>query len=106
MGQAKNRLMENQDGGDLPSFLEELLKQDAFKGALEGIAKRTVDKGEESLTSKQKAVLDSYVNRYKKSNVCEVCENDNVTMLSEYIHIAENGVCPTCEYDREKYMRD
>ena len=106
MGQAKRQMEENEANGNLIEFLEELLKQDSLTGALEGIAKQVVDKGIESMTARQNEVIESFVEKFKKDHECDRCSNGNVTSLLDLIFIEENGLCPMCEYDKEKYMRN
>ena len=106
MGRAKNAMIENEDNGNLIEFLEELLRQDVFTGALSGIAKQVIDKGEDSMNDKQRAVVERFVKNYKQQNECERCGNGNISSLTDYIFISENGLCPMCEHDREKFMRD
>jgi hypothetical protein len=106
MGQAKHAMEENEANGNLVEFLEELLGQDAFSGALQGIAKQAVGKSFESLSSKQRDVVAKFVSGYEKDHECPKCSNGNVSSLTDLIFIAENGLCPICENDREKFMRD
>lgn len=106
MGQAKRAMEENEANGNLVEFLEEMLKRDEFSGALEGIAKQVVAKGVNSMTSKQSAVVEKFVEGYREKNECDRCSNGNVTSLTDLIFISENGLCPMCDNDREKFMRD
>lgn len=106
MGRVKAEMMENEDNQDLVDFLKTLLEQDYFTDALEGIAKQATSKGIKSLSEKQRAVVDKFVENYKNSNVCERCSNGNTSSLSDYITISEIGLCPMCEYDREKFMAE
>jgi hypothetical protein len=106
MGQVKRSMEENEANGNLEEFLEEMLKQDAFNGALEGIAKQAVDRGINSLTSRQREVVDKFVHNFEEQNKCPRCSNGNVTSLTDLIYISENELCPMCDNDREKFMRD
>ncbi len=91
---------------DLRSFLEKLLERDELKGALQGIAKQVIAKGVKSMSEKQRSTVDSFVEGYKKNNECEMCSNGNVSALTDYIEIADEGICSMCQYDKEKYMKD
>ena len=91
---------------DITDFFEELLKREALTGAIEGIAKQIVGKGENSMTSRQREVVDSFIQAYEKKNHCDRCGNGNVTCLTDLIFIADYELCPMCDADREKYMRD
>lgn len=106
MGQVKQWMLENQYNEGLIDFLKELLNKDELKGAIEGITKQILDQGIESLKGKQRPVIDSFVKKYIENNTCERCDNGNVSVLTDYIFISENRLCPMCEYDREKFMRD
>lgn len=106
MGQAKKWMMENEYNEDLTVFLKQLLEKDQLSGAIEGITKQLIDKGVDSLKGAQKPVIDSFVENYTSKIVCERCSNGNVSVLTDYIFIDENGLCPMCEYDREKFMEE
>lgn len=106
MGRAKQAMMDNEDNNDLIDFLKQLVETEEITGAANGIAKQVIDKGVDSMSKKQKAVIDNLVDNYKNKNVCERCANGNVSALSDYLFIAENGLCPMCEYDRKKFMED
>jgi hypothetical protein len=106
MGQVKHAMEENEANGNLVEFLEELLRQDAFIGALQGIAKQAVGKGLKSLSPTQRDVVDKFVTGYKNAHECPRCSNGNVSSLTDLIFIAEKDLCPMCESDREKFMRD
>jgi hypothetical protein len=106
MGRAKEQMLRDEYDEDFTSFLKTLLEQDRLQGALQGIAKQAISKGVNSLSEKQKEVVDNFIEQYKEKNVCERCSNGNVSSLSDYIEIADDGLCSMCQYDREKYMRD
>lgn len=106
MGQVKRQMEEDEANGYTIEFLEELLRKDVLTGALEGIAKQVVDKGMNSMRGKQEEVLNSFIENFRKNHECERCSNDNVTSLTDLIYVEENGLCPMCDYDMEKFMRD
>jgi len=106
MGQMKTRMMEDIENEDIIDFLSELVRREDISGAILGIAKQVISKGVSSMSMKQKAAIDSYIERYKKENECEVCININITSLNDYIYISDNGICPNCEYSRRKYFKD
>jgi len=106
MGRAKQAMLDNEYNQDLVDFLKTKLDQDELSGAIEGITKQLVDQGIESLKGNQKPAIESFVEKYSQNTECEVCSNGNVSMLLDYLHIEENNICPMCEYDKEKYMRD
>jgi rubrerythrin len=106
MGRVKQEMMDNEYNQDLVDFLKTKLDQDELSGAIQGITKQLVDQGIESLKGNQKSAIESFVEKYSQKFECEVCSNGNVSTLSDYLHIEENSICPMCEYDREKYMKD
>ena len=108
MGRAKEKMIEDEECDYLNDFLKQLLERDELQGALFGIAKVVITKGESSLSDKQKNVLDSFIENYKKHNSCEKCSNGNISNLTDYIEVADNSwnLCPMCEYDREKYISE
>ncbi len=91
---------------EITDFFEELLTRDELSGAIEGIAKQIVGKGEDSITGRQREVIDNYIQIYEKNNHCDRCSNGNVTCLTDLVYIADNKLCPMCDYDREKFMKD
>ena len=106
MGRAKEEMMRNEEQGDLISFLERLIEREEIEDVALGIAKLAVDKGVEHLSSKQRMVIDSQVDRYKNSQTCSQCENSNVSSLQDYLEIADEGYCSMCQYDQAKYMKE
>jgi len=91
---------------DLTDFFEELLKRDVLTGAIEGIAKQVEGKGENSLTSRQREVVENFIQAYEKKNHCDRCGNGNVTCLMDLIFIEDNELCPICDSDKAKFMKD
>lgn len=106
MGRAKQSIFDNEHNQNLIDFLKTLLNRDELKGAIEGITKQINGKGFESLTEHQKNVIENFANYYSTNYECEVCSNGNVSNYSDYIEIADTGLCPMCQYDRERFMKD
>ena len=106
MGRAKEAMMEDENNLGLIEFLEELITRDELEGTVAGITKQVIAKGVNSMSDKQKAVIDKFVEKYKLDYECDICLNGNINRLTDYFNVMEKGVCPMCEYDREKFMRD
>lgn len=106
MGQAKQWMMENEENNDLIEFLKTLDERDELSGTIAGITKQIIAKGVDSMSSKQEKAIDLFVNSYKNDHECEMCVDGNIGSLNDYIHIADEGLCPSCKYSKEKYMRD
>ena len=113
MGQAKKVFSEQVEEKelirDLINFLSEILPKNELSGAQEGIAKKIVaENGVNSLSEKQKQVIDGFIEYYKRQHTCTICKGYNVSNLNEYIEIADNkeGLCPTCQYDLEKLNKE
>lgn len=98
--------MEGENNQDKIDFLTKIIEREELSGAQEGIAKQAIGKGLSSLSSKQEAILESFINEYRKKNECERCLNGNIGSLSDHIEVAEEGFCPTCQYDYEKLMAE
>ena len=98
--------MQSEHDQDTIDFFKRLKDRDELKGVVEGVAKQAIGKGLNSLSAKQETVLESFINDYSKKNECERCVNGNVSSLTDHIEIADNGLCPMCEYDREKFMAE
>ena len=106
MGQVKQWMFDKQHEDDLKDFLSQLMDRSELEGAIEGITKFLLTKGFNSLSDKQKYVLKNFAENYASDHECERCGNGNVAALTDHIFISENSLCPMCEYDREKFMRD
>lgn len=106
MGQAKQHMMDKAANDELVDFLQMLLEREELAGALNGIAKQVTTQGSESMKDTQRSVVNNYVESYKLKHECEMCSNDNVSNLIDYIEIADEGICPTCQYDKEKFMNE
>ncbi len=106
MGRAKQQMMDDEVNDDLVEFLRILSEREELKGALNGIAKQVIAKGADSMSDKQQAVVEKFVEYYKSNNECQRCVNGNVSKLTDYIEIADEGLCPMCQYDKEQQMKD
>ncbi|PCE62898.1 hypothetical protein [Sediminicola luteus] len=106
MGLVKQWMFDNEYNNSLTEFLRQLLENDQLTGAIEGITKQILDKGIASLKGAQRPVIESFVENYTRNIECERCSNGNLSELTDYLFIEENGLCPMCEYDREKFMID
>ena len=108
MGQVKQRMFKEEHNADLTDFLKELIEREEIKDAALRIAKQVLDKGVDSMSEKQKSVIENFVDYYTKNVECERCSNGNVTTFTDYIFIKDNshGLCSMCEYDREQFMKD
>lgn len=112
MGQAKKKMMEEEEkmhnNAELENFFKVQLGKETLSGVIEGIAKQLTTKGADSLSEKQKVAIQSYLEKYKSRINCDKCMNGNVSSLSDYLFIEDNeyDLCPLCEYDREKLMND
>ena len=89
MGQVKNRMFEEEYNSDLIDFLSAVIEREEIDGVALGIAKQVLDKGVQSMSEKQKKVIDNFVDYYKKGIECEMCMNGNVSNLTDYIFIKE-----------------
>jgi len=110
MGQLKKQMMDNDADPDngLVEFLSRLSAREEFDGALSGITRQVIAQGPKSMTDSQRRVVEKFVGHYKDRNQCEKCQGGNISTLTDYIEVADNeyGLCPMCEYDRIKIMRD
>ena len=109
MGQVKKQMMNDEIiiNNGLEIFLQILSEREGFENdILSGIAKQVIAKGIKTLSEKQRKVVDSFVEKYRRENQCERCSEGNITTLTDYIHIADMGLCPVCESDRRIYMEE
>lgn len=106
MGQVKEKMIEDEQNADIEDFLKEVVERGEIDGVALGIAKQVLGKGVKSMSEKQKNVIDNYIKFYIKDIECDRCLNGNVSVLTDYIFIKENGLCPMCNYDKEKFMAE
>lgn len=98
--------MDNAINDELVEFLKMLLERQELTGVIQGIAKQVTTRGVDSMTDTQRGIVNNYVQSYKSKNECNVCSNDNVSDLTDYIEIADEGVCATCQRNQEKFLID
>lgn len=106
MGQVKDKMLDDHQDNDLVDFLTQLIKREELSGAIAGIAKQVISQGVRSMSHPQKSAIDSFVESYKKNHECERCLSDNVTDLTDYIAVADQGLCPMCQYDYDQMMKE
>ncbi|MFI3240873.1 MAG: hypothetical protein R3Y22_09900 [Bacteroidales bacterium] len=113
MGRTKELLIEQAEKDRLEAEITEFIntqlsKEGIINEILSGISKQLIGRGLHSLSKKQRAIIDNYINEYKNNHKCEVCLGGNMSYLSDYLHVEESeyNLCPMCEYDRAKIMQD
>lgn len=110
MGRAKEKMMEDEllkhQNEELKDFFSKLLERKEIEDPLAGIAKQLIGQGYESLSPKQQQIVNKFIDGYKRSHSCDRCVNGNVSSLADYLHLADNPLCPTCEYDEQRFMED
>ena len=106
MSQAKENWMKSLKESDLVDFLEMASNTGEASDVLHGITKQVLNKGLNSLSDKQRIIVDNFVSEYTSNNICDSCRNDNVSSLTDYLFIAQDGRCPHCEAAYNKFMRE
>ncbi|HRE77125.1 MAG TPA: hypothetical protein PLL09_04785 [Flavobacterium sp.] len=109
MGQAKKRMLELESENDLEDFLSQILDSNIIlHPAVSGIARQVLDKGVESMSERQKNVIDNFVNNFKNDHSCNGCVDGNIGSLTDYIYIFDNSdnLCPTCQNSWDKLMKE
>ena len=108
MGHFKEQMMDkkNQDDNELVDFLSRLLEKGELEGAINGIAKQVTTQGVRSMSEKQRKTVDNFVESYKRKHQCNQCLGGNISILTDYIEVADSGLCPTCKYDKDKFMME
>ncbi len=77
------------------SFVEVLIRRDVLDGAALGVARQYVDRGERSLTDRQRDVLETHVFGEHLVKQCSSCSQD--VPLSEQAEALDNGgMCGYC----------
>lgn len=81
---------------DFNRFLEDLINSEYLDDKEAGIAKQVLDKGYNSLSKKQKYVLDEAIKRYYTEE-CKFYSHDISwsEMLDAYVN---HGYCPDCKH--------
>ena len=106
MGRVKQQMFDDEQNQQMEDFLRQLQERDELSVAVNGIYRQIRGRGFDSLSHLQKETLEKFLESYSGKNVCERCDNGNISNLTDYIEVADNGICPMCEYDRDKLMRD
>lgn len=89
--------MENEE---FIGFVQELVENGRLEGMEAGIAKQMIDRGYDSLTSKQKYIFDKAINKYNVKE-CSQCGCD--IPWSERLEASYNGgLCNYCQHLKEK----
>ena len=105
MGYYKEKMLQEESNDDLKEFFRIALERDLLSSPVNGIALQMLDKGVHTLSNKQRYHIDNYVDHYTNIE-CEVCQNNNVASLCDFYDIHEVGICPTCQYNKRKFMED
>jgi DNA-directed RNA polymerase subunit RPC12/RpoP len=85
-------------------FVRVLLDRDMLQGSAAGIARQYVDRGDRSLSERQRAVLDDAIEEHRVQ-ACARCGSD--VPWSEQIEALDNGrMCGYCVHMADKVMRD
>lgn len=108
MGIVKQKMFDDEYNSNLIGFLKEMIDREEIKDVALGIAKQVISKGVDSMSDKQSKVINIFVESYIKDIECDHCSNGNVTNLTDYIFIKDSSdnLCPMCNYDMEKFMKD
>ncbi len=105
MGYYKEKQLQDEANDDLKEFYRIALERVLLSPPVDGIALQMLDKGVHTLSNKQRYHIDNYVDNYTNIK-CKVCHNDNVASLCDFYDIHEIGLCPMCQYDKQKFMED
>jgi NAD-dependent SIR2 family protein deacetylase len=97
MGGLKDATIQDDGFND---FLKELLDRGALEGAAEGITKKVIADGEESLSEKQMHVFKTHVLGEFVTDECSRCGTD--IPWSEMSAAYESGMCSWCEHMTNK----
>lgn len=110
MGIAKKKMMEDEErervNVEYKSFFEELLQIYQIDNPLYGIAQQLIKQGYNTLTNKQKAIVEKYITNFKQNHICEKCGHSEITSLSDYLYLINHKYCPSCENEIQKIMED
>lgn len=106
MGQAKKAQYQRGIDDEIVDFLRDKSNRSELDGKIDGITKLILDKGMGALKGFQRPAIEDYIDDYKAGIECDMCENRNVSTLNEYLYVEDFGLCPTCENDRDKIMRE
>ena len=101
MSQTKRYLEEREQNEEFESFFRYLIEEDKLSGAALGIAKQATTKGMESLSAKQRQVMDSVIDNYAFPE-CRRCGSDIPMGELEY----DDEYCSYCAHMMEKEERE
>ncbi|WP_036487100.1 hypothetical protein [Myxosarcina sp. GI1] len=97
MGQVKRYLEEN----EINELLELLVDNGHLEGSALGITKQVIDRGVNSLSSKQKYVFENKVLKNYVIESCSIC-GGGISWSEMYQAIENEGICGYCEHKLSK----
>ena len=97
MGLAKRAMLED-DG--FTDFIKQILEGGHLEGAAEGITKKVIAEGEDSLSEKQGYVFETHVRGEFVTDECSRCGSD--IPWSEMYSAYDSGMCGWCEHMTSK----
>lgn len=86
---------------DFTDFLEQLLQGGRLDGAAEGITKKVVAEGIDSLSTKQRFVFDKHVINQFVRETCSSCSH-TIPWSEMYAAYDNGGLCNWCEHMQSK----
>ncbi|MCE0850501.1 hypothetical protein LU689_11310 [Pseudomonas asiatica] len=95
--------MLHDDDDGKSGFVSELIEAGMLEGAAEGIARQWLEKGDESLSEKQRFIFDTYV---LNANDPGSCARGCDIPWSEKFQALDSGMCSYCAHVLEKAMRE
>lgn len=88
-----------EDDGGYKDFLQEVMSE--LEGAALGIVKQVIDKGEDSLSDKQKYVFETQVLDQFTISECSRCGGD-IPWSEMYAAATDTGMCSYCAHMVQK----
>ncbi len=86
---------------EMNEFLELLVDNGHLEGSALGITKQVIDRGRDSLSSKQEYVFDNQVLKMNVLESCSIC-SQGIPWSEMYQAIENGGICGYCEHKLSK----
>jgi uncharacterized membrane protein len=86
-------MMPDKDEMEFIHFLKQLVESSRLDGAVLGITKQTIARGQASLSAKQNTILQAEIEKIVVKK-CPVCHQD--IPWSEMFYAIEKGTCAAC----------
>lgn len=85
-------------------FFEEVLQRTNPLNNQQEVIKRAYINGLESLSNIELSKVKLFMTTYSKAHTCPICKNKNIRLVTDFIYVADFGMCPVCDYESDTFI--